>query len=154
MNTKLKFALIAAGFTAILTGCAGPRESLRPATHDVDVSKKICVLPDDARRKEAYNRVIEGLNEKGFSKVEEKSDMRLNDCYYVMSCQSASEWGMSNFTTQIHLKLFEKGKVISEAHYTHKNNATFDKYINTKEMVNKMLNGMMPNTKRLKSRYE
>ncbi len=154
MDKKFRLALIAASCTALLAGCAGPSETLKPSKHNVDVRKKICVLPDDAKRKEAYNRVIEGLQEKGFTNLEEKSNMKIDDCYYVMSCQSASEWGMSNFTTQIHLKLFEKGNVISEAHYTHSNNATFDKYINTKEMVNKMLNGMMPNTKKLKSRYQ
>ena len=96
----------------------------------------------------------EFYQEKGFTNVEEKSNMKIDGCHYVISCQSASAWDIANYTTQIHLKLYEEGETISEAHYTHKQNLSFNKFINTKEMVNKMLNGMMPNTKKLKTRYD
>ncbi len=130
-----------------------PYQSLKPSDKDIDVTKSICVLPDDAHRKEAYNRVMEGLREKGFTDIKEKTNLKTEGCDYLFSCQSASAWDLSNFTSQIHLKLYEDGELISEAHYTHANNGNFNKFINTKEMVNKMLNGMMPNTKPLKTRY-
>ena len=137
-------------FAAVLTGCS--TQTVRAPAHNVKPGE-VCLLQDSSNRKVAYNSVAKGLQRKGF-KVRRVGAGQTKNCDRVFSCQSISHWQIANYTSDIHLQYWERGKLVSEAKYNSPtNNFNVTKFISTEGKIFQLLNEMLPGTRRLPSRY-
>lgn len=144
----LKILVISAPL--VLAGCSSLK--VTPATEHA-ISGEVCITPDMSGRKVAYQCTIKALQNKGFT-VREVSQAECRDCRVVLHCQTTSRWDLANFTSDINYEWIEDGQTIAKAKYHAKNGLNFNKYINTQEKVNSLLNQMLPNTPALPSRYD
>ncbi len=144
----LKILVISAPL--VLAGCSSLK--VTPATEHA-TSGEVCITPDMSGRKVAYQCTIKALQNKGFT-VREVSQAECRDCRVVLHCQTTSRWDLANFTSDINYEWIEDGQTIAKAKYHAKNGLNFNKYINTQEKVNSLLNQMLPNTPALPSRYD
>ncbi len=144
----LKILVISAPL--VLAGCSSLK--VTPATEHA-TSGEVCITPDMSGRKVAYQCTIKALQNKGFT-VREVSQAECRDCRVVLHCQTTSRWDLANFTSDINYEWIEDGQTIAKAKYHAKNGLNFNKYINTQEKVNSLLNQMLSNTPALPSRYD
>ncbi len=135
---------------AVLVGCSS--QNIRPATDVVNVDE-VCVPPDYSARKVAYNCTLTALRQKGFT-VREVTEAQALKCRTVLRVQTESRWDLGNFTSRIDYEWLENGKSVASSHYHASNGLNFNKFVNTQEKVNDMLNKMLPSTPKLYSRYE
>lgn len=144
------FKILMISAPLMLAGCSSL--SVTPAAEHATAGE-VCITPDMSSRKVAYQCTIKALQNKGFT-VREVSQAECRDCRVILHCQTVSRWDMANFTSDINYEWIEDGKSIAKARYHAKNGLNFNKYINTQEKVNSLLNKMLPNTPALPSRYD
>lgn len=146
-----KFSIVAVSLSvAMLSGCT--TQALKPFNDTIEPGL-VCIVPDNSPRKVAYNMTIKAMEEKGFT-VREVDWDKVEKCRDVLNMQSKFQWDMAYFASDLHIKYARDQKVIAESKYHCVSGLNFSKFINTKEKVYDMLNKMLPNTRKLNSRYE
>lgn len=133
-----------------LTGCSS--QILIPAENHIE-SGVVCITPDDANRKVAYNCTVNALKAKGYT-VKEVPYGWVEGCDAILNCQTVSRWDVANFTSDIQYNWYEDGKLLGRCHYHAQSGLNFSKFINTEEKVNDLLNKMLPKSRKLPTRYE